>query len=81
MSNGPLTGHEDHSVTLVKAKDFTKNYRDKSESGDVLGGYFSKDAIESVTLQTYPYHETILAKGDKSQGANINDGLMKACLI
>ena len=47
-----FTGHEDHSVTLQEAAEWTKKYRDDAGSGAIIGGFFSKEAIEKLLNQT-----------------------------
>lgn len=46
-----FTGHEDHEISFNDAAILTKRYRDQMSSGDCKGGYFSRDAIESLLAQ------------------------------
>lgn len=46
-----FTGKEDHSITLVKANQFTATYREEEGEDAFLGGYFSKDAISHMLGQ------------------------------
>ena len=45
------TGNEDHSITLEEASKLTKNYRQKSEAGAIIGAYFSKSAFLKILDQ------------------------------
>lgn len=45
-----FTGHENHSIPLAEAASLTKRFRDNNPA-DILGGFFGKDAIESVLAQ------------------------------
>lgn len=45
-----FTGQEDHSIELAEAASLTKRYR-QSNPGEVLGGFFGRDAIESILAQ------------------------------
>jgi len=47
----PFTGEEDHSISLGDAAQLTKNYRTSAGAGAVLGGYFSKAALEGILSQ------------------------------
>lgn len=46
-----FTGKEDHSITLVKANQFTATYREEEGEDAFLGGYLSKDAISHMLDQ------------------------------
>jgi hypothetical protein len=46
-----FTGHEDHSIGLEEAADLTRRFRDNNQ-GAILGGFFGRDAIESILAQT-----------------------------
>ena len=44
----PLTGNEDHSISLADAAEMTKNYRKSAGPGAFLGGYFGQKGISKV---------------------------------
>ena len=46
-----FTGNEDQTIQLSDAIEFTKNYRDKVNAGDFLGGYFSKSSTLKILNQ------------------------------
>ncbi len=48
-----FTGHEDHNISLEDAAKMTKRFRLSLAPllGGIIGGYFSKDAIQSVLNQ------------------------------
>lgn len=46
-----FTGNEDHSISLKDAADLTKNYRKTAGAAAVLGGYFSKTAVQTILDQ------------------------------
>jgi len=44
-------GNEDHSITLEEASQLTRNFRDHAPSGSRRGGFFGKDALQSILDQ------------------------------
>ena len=46
-----FTGNEDHSISLKDAAGLTKKYRKTAGAAAVLGGYFSKTAVQSLLDQ------------------------------
>ncbi len=46
-----FTGKEDHSISLKDAARLTKDYRKTAGAAAVLGGYFSKTAVQSLLDQ------------------------------
>ena len=46
-----FTGKEDHSITLEDAGKLTKNYRENSPKGVILGGFFGKDTLLDILNQ------------------------------
>lgn len=47
-----FTGHEDHSITLQEASEWTANYRDASAAGSTIAHFFGKDAIQAILNQS-----------------------------
>ena len=45
-----FTGHEDHAISIANASELTRNFRDTNPE-EVLGGFFSRDAIEAILGQ------------------------------
>jgi hypothetical protein len=48
----PFTGHENHAVNLDDAAKMTEAYRESQKPGAFLGGYFGKDAIQKILVQS-----------------------------
>ncbi len=48
----PFTGNENHEMSLDEAAKLTKNYRDSTSAGTILGGYFGKTALLGILNQT-----------------------------
>jgi hypothetical protein len=46
-----FTGHEDHSISLATASQWTKNYRATIPVGAAIAEYFGKDAILAILAQ------------------------------
>ena len=46
-----FTGKEDHQISLSDASSMTKTYRQSVSDGSRKGGFFGKDAIESILAQ------------------------------
>lgn len=46
-----FNGQEDHDISLAAAAELTKRYRDQKRSSDIKGGYFGKDALQSILDQ------------------------------
>ncbi len=46
-----LTGDEEHAISLEEAIEYTAKYRDSRNSGDLLGGYFGKSAMQNILNQ------------------------------
>lgn len=46
-----FTGHEDHEISLDDASAMTKRYRNQMNTGDIKGGFFSRDAILAILDQ------------------------------
>jgi len=46
-----FTGKEDHSISLESASQWTKNFRTTAAKEAVLGGFFGKDAMETLLAQ------------------------------
>ncbi len=46
-----FTGHEDHSITLATAAEWTANFRRTIQSGDTRGHFYGKDAIQAILNQ------------------------------
>lgn len=47
-----FTGNEEQSISLGDAAKLTENYRESVATGSILGGYFSKGAIEKIIDQS-----------------------------
>ncbi|MCC6369602.1 MAG: hypothetical protein IT236_01215 [Bacteroidia bacterium] len=47
-----FTGHEDHSITLAEASEWTANYRATISSGGTIAHFFGKDAIQAILDQS-----------------------------
>lgn len=45
-----FTGQEVHSIELAEAAELTKRFRGNNQ-GAILGGFFGRDAIESILAQ------------------------------
>lgn len=48
MAPAPLTGHEDHHITLEDAATLTRNFRAAAPQGAVLGEVFGSDAVRTL---------------------------------
>jgi hypothetical protein len=46
-----FTGNEDHSITLADASAMTEAYRESVPDGSRKGGFFGRDAIETILAQ------------------------------
>ena len=46
-----FTGNENHSITLTEASNLTKNYREKAETGAIVGAYFGKSTFLKILDQ------------------------------
>jgi hypothetical protein len=46
-----LNSNHDHRISLEKAKEFTKNYRESQTFGGKYCGFFGADAIKSILQQ------------------------------
>lgn len=51
MQERRFTGREDHSIPLPAASAMTRNFRQGVPPGSLIGGAFSKDALQSVLSQ------------------------------
>ena len=47
-----FTGDENHSISLTEAAGMTERYRNSVHAGDKIGGFFGRNAIESILAQT-----------------------------
>lgn len=47
-----FTGHEDHSITLAEASEWTANYRATISSGGTIASFYGKDAIQAILDQS-----------------------------
>ena len=80
-----FTGNENHDIDLNDAAKMTKDYR-IANPGEILGGFFGKDAIEAILAQEgcvgiRYYHaltedgkRTIVLVGAKEDQNDIVDG-------
>jgi hypothetical protein len=63
-----FTGHETHDIPLADAAAMTKIYRQSVPTGSRKGGFFSRDAIESIladaTCMGIRYYHGINNKGE-----------------
>ena len=48
----PFTGNENHAMSLDDAAQLTRNYRDSTSAGTMLGGFFGKTTLLSILNQT-----------------------------
>lgn len=46
-----FSGNENHLVTLAQASEYTRSYRESLKSGQIKGGYFSRDIFEGILGQ------------------------------
>jgi hypothetical protein len=46
-----FTGHEDHSIPLSTAAEWTANYRESMPQGAPIANFFGRDAIEEILAQ------------------------------
>lgn len=46
-----FTGNENHDIDFDDAAVLTKRYRDSISSGDCIGGYFGKSAVDALLHQ------------------------------
>lgn len=46
-----FTGNEPHDISLSQASAWTKNYRDTITTGQTIGHYFGKAAIQAILAQ------------------------------
>jgi hypothetical protein len=46
-----FTGNEDQHISLDKAAELTRNYRQSAETGAILGGYGSKYSVSRILDQ------------------------------
>ena len=84
-----FTGNEEHDISLDEASAMTKRYRQSLPSGSRKGGFFSRDAIESVLAQEgcvgIRYYHGIDTKGEPViilVGAEANeDDLYRGALL
>ena len=63
-----FTGSEDHDISLADAAVMTKLYRQSLPEGSCKGGFFGRDAIESLLAQDdcvgIRYYHGIDSKGE-----------------
>lgn len=84
----PITGNEDHSITLTTASKWTKNYRLTIATGDTIAHGFGKTAILAILNQTgcyglrmyYAYDDLgldhLILVGTDSSGNDLYNGLL-----
>lgn len=83
-----FTGHEDHTVSLETAQEWTKRFRVQADPKAIRGGYFSKDALVKVLNQenavgiryyrglTDDSTPVLILCGVDSDGNDLVDGLL-----
>ena len=47
-----FTGSENHGISLEAAAELTARFRETISEGDIIGGFFGKDAVRDILQQT-----------------------------
>lgn len=83
-----FTGRENHTVPLSAASAMTRSFRRTVSPGTVIGGFFGRDAIQSILSQSgcvgirayYAYDEgnspTLVLVGVNESGDDMTGGVM-----
>lgn len=83
-----FTGKENHFITLSEANAMTMSFRRSVPQGSVIGGFFGKDALESLLSQSevvgmrayYAYEEngspTLVLVGVNNDGNDMTEGVL-----
>jgi len=48
----PFTGNENQKISLADASKLTKRYREATGTGEILGGYISRSALNKILDQS-----------------------------
>ncbi|MFQ6113898.1 MAG: hypothetical protein ACE5NG_07385, partial [bacterium] len=83
-----FTGKEDHSITLEEASKLTSNFQNQAEPGQIIGGYFGREAVLGILEQEgcvgirYYYglkdngKPTLILVGVDQEGNDMTHGLL-----